>query len=306
MVESATEGGSESRDVWSVQRAVAWVAADLGRLGIHSPRLEAELLVGHVLGLSRLQVYLRFEQPLTAEERRALRHALRRRRSREPLAYILGEKEFFGRPFAVNPAVLVPRPETEELVALAVAHLSACAAPQVLDVGSGSGAIAVTIACEVPNAEVHALEPSAAAADTLVHNAQRHSVAASVIVHRAGVEAFGDAERSFDAVLANLPYLRRGEVASLAPELAFEPLMALEAGADGLDVYRLLAGALADGRIRLAPGALVLLEMAPDQGEILVGLLEQTCPRLAQGEVLRDGSGRPRFVSWRLPDRSAE
>ncbi len=306
MVESAREGRSESRDVWSVQRAVAWVASDLRRLGIESPRLEAEVLVGHVLGLTRLQVYLRFEQPLTAAERQALREALRRRRSREPLAYILGEKEFFGRAFAVDQTVLVPRPETEELVEMALAHLRDHPTPQVLDIGSGSGAIAVTIACEVPNASVHALEPSQAAANTLVRNAQKHDVASRITVHRSGVEDFGDAGRLFDAVLANLPYLRQDEVASLAPEIAYEPLMALEAGADGLDVYRLMVRAIASGRIRLAVGALVLLEMAPDQGEALVGLFEQSCSWLERGEVLRDTSGRPRFVAWRAPNGPAQ
>ncbi|MEC8513396.1 MAG: peptide chain release factor N(5)-glutamine methyltransferase [Planctomycetota bacterium] len=206
--------------------------AFLERKGLENPRLEADLLVAHALGIERLQLYMRLDQPLLAAEVDRARDLLVRRGRREPTAYIVGHREFYGRDFQVGPGVLVPRPETELLVDRARELLAGYEAPRVLDVGTGSGCIAVTLALELGgSADVHAVDISADALEYAEKNGVR--LGAAVTLHEGdGLETLRRlaADRPFDLVISNPPYVEPGEAAGLDEEVrGHEPAVALYA-----------------------------------------------------------------------------
>jgi release factor glutamine methyltransferase len=261
----AGEGGGTTARTWTALEVVRWIAADLARRGVPSARLDAELLVAHALGTSRVGLYVRHDAPLTEAERARVREALRRRRAGEPVAYIVGEKEFWTVALKVDRRVLVPRPETEVLVEEALGALGEKThAWRVADVGTGSGAVAIVVARERPAAVVTAVDVSAEALDLARENAARHGVADRVeFVHGDGAESLAGRPAAFDAVLANLPYVPSGEIARLAVEIReHEPRRAIDGGADGLREIRRTVPAA--GRA-LRPGGLLALEIGADQ-----------------------------------------
>lgn len=211
----------------------------------------------------------------------------------EPLAYLTGSAGFYRREFLVDPRVLIPRPETEHLVEEAIAHLCGHAAPRVLDVGTGSGAIACTLAAELPNAQVDAVDLSADALDVARENARRFGVIDRVRLFE------GDlleplAGRRYDAIVANLPYVPDGDGDAA---LRFEPALALYAGGDGLDAYRRL---FAQAPVALAPGGLLLAEGAPPVANGLLGLAQAAWPG-SNVTLERDYGGRARYVKVLTP-----
>ena len=231
---------------------------------------EVRVLAAHALALSRTAIAARAEPPSIAE-RAALEPLLARRAAGEPVAYLVGTREFFGRAFSVAPDVLIPRPETELLVELALedARARGLYAPRILDLGTGSGAIAVTLALELPGARVLATDRSPGALATAQANARRLGVQGVTL--RAGDwwTAVEPHER-FDLVLSNPPYIRQDDTHLAEGDLRFEPREALTDGADGLQALRVIAaGAIA----RLVPGGLVLVEHGWDQAEPVRGLL---------------------------------
>lgn len=222
-------------------------AAFFAEKGIPTARLDAELIVGHVLGLDRVKVYLNFDRPLTDAELEALRPLVRRRAAREPLAWVLGVKEFYGRDFEVRPGVLVPRPDTETLVdAFLEAEPAGDEPVYVVDVGSGSGCIGLTLALERPNVRLFAVDLSEEALAVTRANVEKHGLKDRVAVLRGDGLAPVPTARPVDWVVSNPPYIPTAELAGLAPEVAkVEPRLALDGGADGLDVYRRLVPAAA-------------------------------------------------------------
>ncbi|MBK8479969.1 MAG: peptide chain release factor N(5)-glutamine methyltransferase [Proteobacteria bacterium] len=282
---------------WTVRELLSWTAERFAALSA-SARLEAELLLAHGLGVDRLQLYLDFDKPLTAAELRIYRELVRRRLAREPVAYILGAREFWSRRFAVSPAVLVPRPETELLVEEALdwlrARLATTAQPCVIDVGTGSGAIAVAVALELPAARVWAVDRARAAVTVARGNALAHG--APVRWCCADLLSVFAPRPTFDLVLANLPYIPSDELARLAPEVRdWEPRSALDGGGDGLDAIRALVCQLGS---RLRAGGQVLLEVGAGQAREVAGLLEASgCEQVS---VRRDLGGIDRIVggSW--------
>ncbi|MGB9690785.1 MAG: peptide chain release factor N(5)-glutamine methyltransferase [Candidatus Sumerlaeaceae bacterium] len=221
-----------------VKRAAEFLAAK----GSATPRLDAELLVGHALGMTRLQLYLDRERPLSQEEVALARALVRRRAAHEPVAYIIGKKEFFGRDFVVTPAVLVPRPETELLVEHVAEELQRRYAQEplrVLEFGTGSGVIAITLALLCPQLQVIATEVSAEAAEVARTNAQRHRVAERVEVR---VQSdFAGLDGPFHAVVSNPPYIAETEAETLPPDVVrHEPHLALFGGPDGMTWIRWL------------------------------------------------------------------
>lgn len=230
-----------------VQRSAAW----LGERGLGNARREAEWIFAEALGLTRMELYLQFERPLVDAEVTRLRALVARRGRREPLAYVLGWQPFRDLRLRVGPGVLVPRPETEELVALVLAELPPAAA--VLDVGTGSGAIALALKQARPDAAVAAVDCSPEALAVARGNAEALGLA--VAFHQ-GDLATGLAG-PYQAVVANLPYIGEDERPLCDPETAHEPAVALFAGADGLDAIRCL---VADAPRLLAPGGLLWLE----------------------------------------------
>ena len=281
---------------WTVQRMLAWMTQDLAALGIPSPRLDAELLLGHALACDRVRLYLDMQRPLDADELARVRCLVVRRRRREPVAYILGEREFYRRSFAITPDVLVPRPETEVLVDRALEALPA-SATRALDLCAGSGVIAITLALERETLQVDATELSEPALAVARTNAERLGAAGRVRFHHgdlfAGLIAAGD----FDLIVANPPYVREGEYAELAPEITrHEPRLALVAGSDGLSVIARICAAAAD---YLRPGGVLLMEVGRGQAQDTIALLRRDA-RFVEFAAHRDLAGIERVVDARL------
>jgi release factor glutamine methyltransferase len=275
-----------------VDRLLAEATAALDAAGVGTPRLDAELLLATACRLDRAALYARSREPLSHERLATFRALLARRVRREPLQYLVGRQEFWSLDFVVTPHVLIPRPETELLVELALRlplsprfgktrnggpAVSAAVGEQrqyvslqerpaqpalrLCDVGTGSGCIAVTLAHELPDAEVWALDVSTRALAVAELNAQRLGVARRVRFLRS--DLFGSvANRRFDLIVANPPYLTNDDLADLQPEIAFEPRGALDGGTDGLDTVRRLLAAAPD---HLIDGGWLLMEIGAGQ-----------------------------------------
>ena len=244
--------------------------AHLERNGSPTARLDAELLLGHALELGRVELYTGFERPLSEAELAACRELIARRAKREPVAYILGRWGFRGLDLDVDPRVLVPRPETELVVGRCLELVAGAAAPAMLDVGTGSGAIALALASELPEARVTACDVSEDALAVARANGER----LGIDVEWVASDLFaGLGERRFDLVVSNPPYVAEGELAGLAPEVRdWEPRGATVAGKTGLEVIERLA---AKTRVALEPGGAVVLEVGAGQAGAAGQLLEE-------------------------------
>lgn len=261
---------STAGEVWTIERILKVTADYFAGKGIASSRLDAELLLVHVLKVPRISLYTNFDRPLSDSERDSYRALVKRRGAYEPVAYILGEREFYGRKFGVSPDVLIPRPETEHLVDAVLERVrqSGIAAPRIIDVGTGSGAIAVTLAAELREAKVTAVDISAKALAV----ARSNAAFLGVNVDFREADLVKGIEPGFDIVVANLPYIGESERAQLTPDVRdHEPAVALFAGADGLDAIRRLvvdAVRLYDGR------GLIALEIGAGQSTAVQQLLQ--------------------------------
>lgn len=269
----------------TARHAVEAAADALAAAGCESPRLDAELLVADALGVDRTRLALEPERPVPPPAARALAERIRRRVGREPVAYILGRRGFRDIELAVDPRVLIPRPETELLVEVA-SELVGCGGA-VHDAGTGSGAVALALASERPDLTVTASDASPPAVAVARANAGRLELDVEVTVWRdlppGTVAAAGDGK--LDLVVANLPYVRRHEWSDLAPEITrHEPYEALVAGRDGLDAIVSLV-------LVAPPGTRLALEHAPDQGRAVRSLLlgAETRPDLAGHERVTIG-----------------
>ncbi|MCX6943873.1 MAG: peptide chain release factor N(5)-glutamine methyltransferase [Opitutales bacterium] len=263
--------------------------------GLESPRLNAELLVGHALALKRMQLYLQFERPLSAPELESIRTLVRRRGLREPVQYILGETDFFGLKLKVDRRALIPRPETERLLELVTGRLGTPPAA-ILDLGTGSGAIALALAKHYPAARVTAVDLSAQALALAQENTAACGLAGQLTLLQSswfdGLPPGG----CFDLIVANPPYLSAEETALAAPEVrAHEPMQALTAAEDGLADLRKI---LADAARFLAPGGMLALETGIAQHAALAALAVPA--GFLRTESLPDLTGRDRFfLAWR-------
>ncbi len=256
-----------------------------------SPGLDAQLLMAHVLDAGRAHVIAHPERELTPAQEARFAALVERRAAGEPMAYILGQRAFYDRTFNVTPDVLIPRPETETLVELAIA------APQaqrpgavIVDIGAGSGAIAITVAAHCPQASVHAVDISAGALDVARSNAALNGVA--LTFHHGDLLApIIDAALTVDVLLANLPYIESGVLLELDVS-RYEPALALDGGPDGLDIVRRL---LTQAPRVLAQDALVLLEIGADQGARASELARVALPD-ARVDVVQDLAGLDRII----------
>jgi len=269
----------------------------LAQRGSDSARLDAELLTAHSLGLRRIDLYLQFDRPLREDELVPVRELLRRRATGEPVAYLLGEREFYGRTFAVTPAVLIPRPDTETLVEAALQWARAQARPlRIADVGTGSGCIAVTMAGELPDAQVVATDVSAGALEVARENAARHGVEERLTFLQGAWTGPLLHDARFDMLLSNPPYVTESELDDLAAGVRnFEPQQALVVPGDGLDAYRQILDGVAP---LLTENAYLAVEVDPRRAEQVEQLVRSALPT-ATTHRIHDLTGRDRVVEAR-------
>jgi release factor glutamine methyltransferase len=296
---------------WTILRLMLWSAAYLQEKGVERARLDAEYLLAHVLGLGRLQMYLQHERPLTDEELDSFRPLLRRRAAREPLQYILGRQAFRHLELEVEPGVLIPRPETEQLVEIVLEWSRAQGRDDLvgLDIGTGSGAIALALASEGPFARVVATDASTAALAVarrnrdalgletrvdLRHGSDFDPVAPHAIGDGVARQGLSGVHEAFDVVVSNPPYVDELQKATLAPEIVeWEPHEALFAGPDGLSVlHSIVSGAPSV----LGEGGLLALEVGLGQAEI-VATLARRSGAYADVSIHRDLAGKERIVT---------
>jgi release factor glutamine methyltransferase len=277
---------------WTIEAVLRWAADDFRGRGIDAPRLDAELLLAFALGSTRIQLFVDSKRPLEAAELARFRELVKRRRAREPIAYILGQREFYGRPFRVDRRVLVPRPDTEVLVTAALArtrHLSM--SMRALDLCTGSGCVAVTLGRERPTSSLVAVDLSADALAVARENALRLGAYNVAFVQGDLFAALLPTAR-FDLVTANAPYIPSAEIATLQPEVRdFEPRLALDGGADGLDLVRRIVDAAPSF---LRPGGVLAVEVGMGEAPEVAQRMTATFGAI---EKHRDYAGIERVVS---------
>ncbi len=285
MSESATHDKT-----WTVRDVLRWMTDRFASIEVSSPRLDAELLCARALGCDRIGIYLNMDRPLTGEERRHLRELARRRISREPVAYILGTKEFYGLSLKVTPDVLIPRPDTETLVEVVLNLHGGETSLSVLEIGTGSGAITLALAHRRPEWSFTATDISEAALDVASNNAQRLEMNIEFL---SGDRFFPVSGRTFDLIVSNPPYIPDNIL--LQEEIRHEPAIALFAGSRGLDV---LADLIRSAPDHLARDGRLLLEFGDGQEDDLSAMARemQTWDDL---RLFSDLSGRPRVLALR-------
>ncbi len=288
-------------DSWTIGRVLLWATDDFKKKGLESPRLEAEILLGAILGLDRVRLIVDAARPLESEELSAFKKSIQRRRGGEPSAYILGKREFFGRDFIVNRHVLIPRPDTEILLEEALertAHRDLSG--RALDLCTGSGCVAISFALARRTWQVTGTDLSEDALSVARRNAEKLGAVWGVRFLPGDLFAALDAAEKFELITANPPYIPRQEVAELEPSVRdFEPNDALDGGEDGLDFYpRLLEGALH----HLVVGGVLAVEVGAGQAPDVAAQFAKA--GFTDVRTKKDYGGHERVVSGRAPRRS--
>ena len=280
---------------WTLGQLLDWTAKHLAQKGIDAPRLDAEVLLAHAVGCKRIDLYgLRFAEAASPEVRQKYRDLIKRRLEGCPVAYLVGKKEFYGLEFTVGPAVLIPRPDTEVLVAEALAEAKKNPACRILDIGAGSGCVPVVLAKKLPKADVTAIDLSPDALAVARRNAEKHGVTVRFL--EGDLFAPLGADETFDIITSNPPYIAADDLPKLPIGVRqYEPKLALDGGPDGFVVFDRLIDA---ARNRLRPGGTLLLEIGSPQE----GPARQKLAAFAEYEVgptVFDHSGHPRVLRAR-------
>jgi release factor glutamine methyltransferase len=293
-----------NRKTWCIKALLETATGYLSEKGIENPRLNAEVLLAHQLHLKRISLYLNFDQPLTEEEVSGYRNLIRRRLKREPLQYITGNQEFWSLPFKVNPHVLIPRPETEILVeqAITLAGTFEELPLRILELGTGSGVISVSLAKEISEAFILATDISGAALDVARQNARRHDVFDRITFLQGNLfEPLTKEGALFHVIASNPPYVCTHEIEGLLPEVALhEPKTALDGGKDGMDFLKIF---ICQAPQFSAPGGLAPIGNVPlSSGK---GPLDPAQTRLYENETaIEDYSHLQRVVMARLKENN--
>jgi release factor glutamine methyltransferase len=289
------------RDPWTIESLLKWAADDFRAKGIDSPRLDAEVLLGWALGKTRIELVIESKRELDGADLNRFREAVKRRRTHEPVAYVLGQREFFGRMFRVDRRVLVPRPDTESLVEVALErtrHLSMCM--RALDLCTGSGCVGITLARERPTSQVVAADLSVDALAVARENALRLGAYNLALFQGdlfAALPTSGGAKMRFDLVAANPPYIASAEIPRLMSDVRdFEPKLALDGGADGLDLVRRIAK---EAPSHLEKNGIVAVEVGFDAAERARAIFNEH--GYADIETKRDYGKIERVISARWP-----
>lgn len=290
---SNSESTPAADGAWTIRRILEWTTGYLREKGSESPRLEAELLLAHARNCPRIQLYTAYDEILPEAIRTRMRELVQRRAAAEPVAYLVGYREFFGLKFRVTPDVLIPRPETETLVMETLARLKGVARPRILDLGTGSGCIAVALAVHQTDAQITAVDISPAALAVARSNVAQHALADRIELVESDLFAGLPSGAPFHAIVSNPPYVRVDEMDGLQPEIRLhEPHLALVAGPEGLNVFRRIA---TESPQWLTPDGFVLVEFSPEQAAAVEGLFT---PELGwrNTRILNDTSGHPRVL----------
>ena len=281
---------------WTIGRLLDWTTNYLGDKGAGSPRLEAQLLLAHALKCSRMALYTRFEEQPAEPDRTAFRELVQRRVKGSPVAHLVGRKEFFSLEFEVGPAVLVPRADSEWLVTECLTLAKLMSAPRILDVGTGSGCLAIALAQQHKTAVVTAIDISPDALAVARRNAARHKLEDRVRFLEGDLFGPIPTGERFDFILSNPPYIPTGVIPTLAAEVRdHEPRIALDGGSDGFAVIDRL---LLDSPNYLEPGGHLLIEIGYDQ-EVSGRERFERAGGWELGKTIHDGEGRPRVLRAR-------
>jgi release factor glutamine methyltransferase len=285
-----------SDEAWTIGRLLNWTIDYLGKHGVENPRLDAEVLLAEARGCRRIDLYAAFGEPASDETRTAFRELVRRRAAGTPVAYLVGRREFYSMDFVVTPDVLIPRPPTEHLVVALLDQVkkrgSAPGTFEIADVGTGSGVIAVCAAKYVPTAHVTAIDISPAALAVARRNAETHSVADRIEFIESNLFASLPADRQFDYIASNPPYVEGSEMEKLPPDVRdHEPHLALNAGERGLAV---IAPLIEQAVARLRQGGALVIEVSPFNAGEAEKLLDAA--GLHRGPTIRDLEGHLRVV----------
>jgi release factor glutamine methyltransferase len=292
---SSLPAGQAPAEPWTVRRVLSWTSGHFERRGVDSPRLTTEILLAHLLGVDRVRLYVDLDRPLSKAELLAFRRLIERRAAGEPTQYLTGRREFYGRTFLVDERVLIPRPETELLVEAVLRHIPRDAPSRLLDLCTGSGCVAVSLAAERPLASVWATDLSPGACQLATQNAERLGVGARITLREG--DLFGPLPEGarFDAIVSNPPYIPSGELPTLQREVRREPALALDGGPDGLTLIRRIAAGAAAW---LKPGGRLALEIGEEQGQAVSALLCEA--GLVEVTVQKDLARQDRLVWARL------
>lgn len=262
---------TKAAESWTIRRVLDWTKGHFEKQQIDAPRLTAEILLGHVLNLTRVKLFMDLDRPLAKEELATYRALIQRRLGFEPTQYLVGFKEFYGRRFSVDARVLIPRSETELLVEGVLQAIPKDAPARVLDLCTGSGCIAISIAAERPLASVWATDLSPDALAVAKQNAEALGVDGRVTFFQGNLFEPVPTDATFDVIVSNPPYVRLDELPTLQKEVQKEPKLALDGGVDGLVVIRPLVAAAMP---RLKAGGTLALEISDDQGAAVKTLLD--------------------------------
>lgn len=284
-----------SESEWTIGSVLAWSKKFLIQKESETPRLDAELIISNSLNCDRIHLYTHFDKPLSQLERQTVRESLQRRAQHEPIAYILGWKEFYGRRFFVDHSTLIPRPDTELLVERSVSFLKnvALTGPSVLDIGAGSGCVGITIALEVPQASIDLLEVDANAVKVMKKNIESLEVSKTCEVLCQDIFSYQFTSKKYDLIVSNPPYIPTVEKHLMSLEvLKYEPKRALFAETDGLEFYHYYADRLATC---LNENGRLILEVGCNQGDAVAQIFSES--RLwGKPELFRDLAGHNRVI----------
>jgi len=292
---ASSSAGSEvrSEQPWTIGRLITWTADFLKRRGSDSPRLDAEVMLAHVLDWQRVQLYTHFEEELSEGSRARFRELVRRRADGSPVAYLVGRKEFYSLAFTVSQAVLIPRPESEFVVVEFLSLMRGMDSPRAVDVGTGSGCLAIACTHRHPKARFVAIDISDKALEVARANAVRHAVADRVDFRLGSVLEPVLGEEPFDAIISNPPYIATEEISRLEPGVRdYEPRMALDGGPDGL---RTVTRLIQDCVPLLKSGGHLILEIGTTQEQPVRALIDAH-PELNPAPTVHDHAKHPRVI----------
>jgi release factor glutamine methyltransferase len=293
IVSEGTAHQSSDAEVWTVKKVLDWTIDHLKKHECETARLDAEILLAFSRGCQRIQLYTEYDAPLTPEERSKMRDLVKRRAGHEPVAYLVGFREFFGLDFEVEPGVLIPRPDTETLVVTALELAREMESPQVIDLCTGSGCVAAAIAENCKSAVVSAVEIDDQAFAVATRNLAKHELAERVTLLQGDLFQPVPEGGLFDLIVSNPPYVTTAEMDTLPPDVRLhEPRRALDGGADGLDIVRRI---ISDGHGRLNSSGAMLLEISSEQAPVVADLFAQAGV-FEPAVIAKDLAGHSRVV----------